>query len=144
MARRGAEPIMQGWSLFAQGCAEHRDTLFEHTKEFCASADAQAALIVFSNAGNAFAFAHPSFEAVIGPYLVSTSAQVRARTEVVDPPLTEAEIARRLRKAIATAPSEWEEATEDLGLKELVEFGEAVSEILSLVKKRCRELEAAI
>ncbi|KAH6825088.1 hypothetical protein C2S53_019713 [Perilla frutescens var. hirtella] len=133
--------------------SKRRGGLFKKTEDYCKLANAKAAVIIFSNAGNGFGFGHPSVKEVLDRYLAdhpSASDEIEeVDSGVVDggaidmaeaAQLTEMET--RFSEAMATALPAWDLLMSDLGLRELGELEETMRNIKSLTAERVKEMVA--
>ncbi|KAG8382139.1 hypothetical protein BUALT_Bualt05G0045600 [Buddleja alternifolia] len=126
---------------------KRRQGLVKKTKELCDLCDAVAAVIVFSDAGNAFFFGHPDVEEIVDQYLADHSSTLTTEGEssgasgaaevVVE--LTKAE--ERLGEAIRSRRFDFED--EDLGICEVDEIAAAMKELKTMLAARKASTTAA-
>ncbi|KAL7150464.1 hypothetical protein ABFS83_05G113500 [Erythranthe nasuta] len=133
---------------------KRRQGLFKKTRDYCNLSGSQAAVIVFSAAGNFFGLGHPSLNVLVNRY-ISHSKSVfgkeaggaggsrgdggggaeDGRAEAV--PLTETE--RRIVEAIER--KRWDSAVGDLVPEELSELAAEVEKIKLMVVARKKEIK---
>lgn len=122
---------------------KRRQGLFKKTKVLCTMCDAEAAVLTFSKAGNAFFFGHPSVESVVNRYSArpsptSTNSEIEGNEhEVVAPPISEAE--KKIAELMGKGRAAWDVAVRNLGLFELDELEAAIQKIKSKVVAQAEE-----
>ncbi|CAI9771789.1 unnamed protein product [Fraxinus pennsylvanica] len=134
---------------------KRRQGLFKKTKVLCTMCEAEAAILTFSKAGNAFFFGHPSVESVLNRYFTDPSSSLtknedekvmpptsssltRNEDEVVMPPMSEAE--KKIVELIGQGRASWDVGVQNLGLLELDELEAAIQEIKCKVVAQSREI----
>ncbi|KAG8375083.1 hypothetical protein BUALT_Bualt10G0063300 [Buddleja alternifolia] len=133
---------------------KRRQGLFKKVKDLCYLCDAEAAVIVFSKAGNLYGFGHPEVDDVVDRYLADHSSSTLAKEDadnavqerVFDSRVVieeaDAEAMKRIDKAMETGRPAWDEMVRDVGLSEVYGLESAMKESISKVAARRRELEA--
>ncbi|KAL8053973.1 hypothetical protein ABFX02_05G108000 [Erythranthe guttata] len=133
---------------------KRRQGLFKKTQDYCTLSDSQAAVIVFSAAGNFFGLGHPSLNLLVNRYIshpksvFGKEAAGAGGPRVLDGggaedgpaeplPLTETE--RRIVEAIER--KRWDSAVGDLVPEELNELAAEVEKIKLMVAARKKEIK---
>ncbi|KAL7111819.1 hypothetical protein ACP275_05G113500 [Erythranthe tilingii] len=137
---------------------KRRQGLFKKTRDYCTLSDSQAAVIVFSAAGNFFGLGHPSLNVLVNRYIShpksvfgkeaggAGGSRVHGgggggvedgRAEPLPLPLTETE--RRIVEAIER--KRWDSAVRDLVPEELNELAAEVEKIKLMVVARRKEIK---
>ncbi|KAG8365035.1 hypothetical protein BUALT_Bualt18G0061100 [Buddleja alternifolia] len=122
---------------------KRRQGLVKKTKELCDLCDAVAAVIVFSDAGNAFFFGHPDVEEIVDRYLADHSSTLTTEGESsgssdaaeVVVALTKAE--ERLGEAIRSRRFDF--GDENLGISEVDEIAAAMKEFKTMLAAAAAE-----
>lgn len=133
---------------------KRRQGLQKKTEEYCKKADAVAAMISISKAGNFFGFGYPNFDKIIHRYLADPTSSLAKETAELDEgpssgrdgdrgetaaaPLMETE--KRICEAMESR--NWEVAVRNLELEELDELAAEVENIRRRVEARRLEVEA--
>ncbi|KAG8365031.1 hypothetical protein BUALT_Bualt18G0060700 [Buddleja alternifolia] len=112
---------------------KRRQGLVKKTKALCDLCDAVAAVIVFSDAGNAFFFGHPDVEEIVDRYLADHSSTLTTEGESSGASdaaqLTKAEE----RRGEAIRSRRFDFGDEDLGISEVDEIAAAMKELKTML-----------
>ncbi|KAL2543805.1 MADS-box transcription factor family protein [Forsythia ovata] len=120
---------------------KRRQGLFKKTKVLCTMCEAEAAVLTFSKAGNAFFFGHPSVESVVKRYFAdqSTNSEIEGnQDEFVVEPIPEAE--KKIVELMGKGRVAWDVGVRNLGLFELDELAAAIQEIKNKVVAQAQEI----
>ncbi|CAI9775769.1 unnamed protein product [Fraxinus pennsylvanica] len=123
---------------------KRRQGLFKKTKVLCTMCEAEAAVLTFSKAGNAFFFGHPSVESVVNRYAAGPSSPASTNTgiegnehEVVAASISEAE--KKIVELMGKGRAAWDNGVRNLELFELDELESAIQKIKSKVGAQAAE-----
>ncbi|GFP82557.1 agamous-like mads-box protein agl18 [Phtheirospermum japonicum] len=125
---------------------KRRQGLIKKTKVFAGKFNAKAAAIVFSKAGNVFAFGHPSVDSLVSQYLAETfseselAASGGGGVEEKAAALTEEEAGKRIGAALERG--NWNLAVEGLGPRQIDELLAEIMKIKRAVAARTVEVAA--